>query len=116
MNKGLRRRGLRGYTMKTIMKDIKVFLGRKIYRVLTIFFITPFILEIIVHSFIFPEPTPFYITHSLQALRTGVSIIMLFLTYKDSKVATFITIILGFHSLTFLFDYTFLLVALLITA
>jgi len=95
--------------MQNMIKDMKLFWKNENYRGLTIFFLIPLICEIIIISFLFPEPLPFYKTYSIFAARTGISLIMLYLTFKGSKIATVLTIVLGFYSLqqTFLYLLVF---------
>ncbi|SDK99495.1 hypothetical protein SAMN05660472_02407 [Natronincola ferrireducens] len=85
--------------MQNMIKDMKVFWKNEYYRGLTIFFLIPLICEIIIFSFLFPEPLPFYKTYSIFVVRTGISLIMLFLTFKGIKIATVLTILLGLYSL-----------------
>ncbi|SET44762.1 hypothetical protein SAMN05660297_02414 [Natronincola peptidivorans] len=91
--------------MENIIKDMKLFWKNENYRGLTIFFLIPFICEIIIFSFLFPEPLPFYKTYSIFTARTGISLIMLLLTFKGSKIATALTILLGLYSLEQAFLY-----------
>jgi len=102
--------------MQNITKDMKLFWKNKNYRGLIIFFLIPFICEIIFFSVIFPEPTPFYFTHSLHAVRTGISIIMLYLAFKGSKIALVITFLLGVHSFDFIFGYLLVFVGIFLNS
>lgn len=102
--------------MHNIKKDMKLFWKNENYRELTIFFLVPFICEIIIFSFLFPDPYSFYKTYSFFAARTGISLIMLYLTFKDNTIALVLTFVLGFHSIKLIFLYVFIFLGIFFTS